>query len=71
MVHNSEGFGTKGLTEMAQKSASIHHLTPSNDQVNAKIDLEINKSVTQISTIVPRHSIWRFDESMVEIKSQL
>ena len=41
---------------MAQNSASIHRLTPGDDQVNAEIAPEINQSATQISTI-PRSLI--------------
>lgn len=37
---------------MAQNCAYIHHLTPSDDQVNAEIAPEINENTTQISVIV-------------------
>ena len=42
---------------MDKKYASIHCLTPSDDQVNTKISLEINKSATQISAIAPHRPI--------------
>lgn len=61
----------KGSPEIAQKYASIHHVTPGDDQVNAKIFPEITESATQISIVVPCRLIWILGGSMVEIKSQL
>ena len=61
----------EGSPQMAQKSASIHCLTPGDDQVNVEIAPKINENATQISAIAPRRLIWRLSELMVDIKYQL